>query len=398
MKTDPTQAINKAARLRAHGDLAGALRTLRQARKSHPSHVPLLHALGLELDRQGQHQKAVQTLQQARAGAPQAADIINDLGNALQASRKRPEALAAYSDAARFAPHIAGVRANIGHIQQMMGDNAAAKLEFEAALALDAQYLAAHYQLAVIALASGLHETALDHLNACQSIDSYHPEALSLRAVVLAGLGRTEEARQLVDYERFIVKTHIEPPPGFNSLRDFNRALENYILDKPLIPDPYLVSTRGGHHGDDIIWDAKGPAAGLRTRLREAFGAYLRALPQAPGHPFLAANPTRVKLIAQANVLASAGYLTDHVHPQAWVSGAYYVRLPREIGNAQSKAGWLRFGALPDNITAEPPFEIIHIEPQEGRLVLFPAYFYHGTVPWRGKKHRMSLGIDVIAQ
>ncbi|MBT6276463.1 MAG: hypothetical protein HOI95_20295 [Chromatiales bacterium] len=400
MNIDADTALQKAQEQRNAGALDEALRTLRRATKAHPHHVPLLHALGLELDRQAHHLRAAQTLSKAAELAPTAADIVNDLGNALQASRQFEAAAGAYRRAADLAPSVAGLRSNIGHVLQMLGDQTGARTEFNAALEIDPRSVAAHYQLAVITLGEGNPNDALEHINKCTEVDSYHPEALSLKVILLMQMGHEDEAQSLHNTEQFLKSQPLEPPAGYANIREFNRALERYILDRPLTPDPYLASTRGGRHGDDLLWDAKGPAADLGTMLQRAFGDYINALPVDASHPFMAASPKRVKLIAQANILDSAGYLVDHVHPQAWVSGAYYVRLPREVNaprGADDRAGWLRFGALPEEIASPAPFESTYVQPVEGLLVLFPAYFYHGTVPFRAKKHRMSLGIDAIA-
>jgi hypothetical protein len=36
-----------------------------------------------------------------------------------------------------------------------------------------------------------------------------------------------------------------------------------------------------------------------------------------------------------------------------------------------------------------------HVEPEVGRLVLFPSYMWHGTVPFSGDDHRMTIAFDV---
>jgi hypothetical protein len=36
------------------------------------------------------------------------------------------------------------------------------------------------------------------------------------------------------------------------------------------------------------------------------------------------------------------------------------------------------------------------IRPEEGLMVLFPSYFYHGTVPLESDEVRISIAFDVI--
>ena len=43
---------------------------------------------------------------------------------------------------------------------------------------------------------------------------------------------------------------------------------------------------------------------------------------------------------------------------------------------------------------AEP--EVRRIRPQEGRLVLFPSFVYHETVPFESQAHRISIAFDAV--
>ena len=86
-----------------------------------------------------------------------------------------------------------------------------------------------------------------------------------------------------------------------------------------------------------------------------------------------------------------------HIHPSAWLSGVYYVRLPEIIGQpGQGEAGWIEFGRPPEHFhcTAEP--EVRVFEPEPGLMLLFPSYFYHRTVPFESADMRISISFDVL--
>jgi hypothetical protein len=75
------------------------------------------------------------------------------------------------------------------------------------------------------------------------------------------------------------------------------------------------------------------------------------------------------------------------------------IRVPREISSTDNDhGGWLRFGGMPNGVRVRTPLPALDFVPQEGTLVLFSSYFCHGTLPFRAKKHRMSVGVDVISQ
>jgi hypothetical protein len=80
------------------------------------------------------------------------------------------------------------------------------------------------------------------------------------------------------------------------------------------------------------------------------------------------------------------------VHPEGWISSAFYVRVP---GDLQETEGWLTFGE-PGPATA-PPLPPEHlVKPEPGLLVLFPSYMWHGTVPFQSAEKRLSCAFDIV--
>jgi Tfp pilus assembly protein PilF len=399
MSNEAQRAVAQAQTCRQAGDRAGALRVLRRAAKRSPKDVQILYALGLELEEQEQNKQSATILRRAVQLSPDSAELLNALGNAEQAAHGPEVALECYQRAEKLAPDSAMVQLNIGDMLRRIGQPDAAQEHLLRGLALDPQALTAHYHLAIIALESGDAARGLVHLEQWAVEAPYQPQGLALKAAALKMLGRVDEAAALLDHERFVSVRQLAAPAGYSDMTTFNRELESHILKQRLTANPFSASTRGGRHGEELLSDPTGPVAGLKNILQAAFGDYIQKLPVERNHPFLASRSAAVRLVAQANILDSTGYLESHVHPQSWVSGAYYVRVPSEVDesvNDDEHAGWLSFGLFPRHIRLEPAFEVRYLKPVEGTLVIFPAYFYHGTVPFRSAKHRMSLGIDVI--
>jgi tetratricopeptide (TPR) repeat protein len=95
--------------------------------------------------------------------------------------------------------------------------------------------------------------------------------------------------------------------------------------------------------------------------------------------------------------LRSAGYHASHVHPRGWISSAFYVDLPDGMAQASTQDGCLAFGE--PSIATEPPLHAQHIvRPEPGRLVLFPSYFWHGTVPFHSEQARLTVAFDVVPE
>jgi len=114
-----------------------------------------------------------------------------------------------------------------------------------------------------------------------------------------------------------------------------------------------------------------------------------------PAHPFLSQPRDRpIRFAGSWSVrLRSNGRHTNHVHPQGWISSAFYVSLPQRAQGEPEDAGWFTLGSPDDRLGLElEPWR--KIQPREGQLVLFPSWMWHGTVPFRDGE-RLTVAFDV---
>ncbi len=92
--------------------------------------------------------------------------------------------------------------------------------------------------------------------------------------------------------------------------------------------------------------------------------------------------------------LRPGGYHVDHVHPRGWLSSACHIELPPSA-QGEGREGWLKFGE--PGIPTQPPMGAEHfVRPEPGRLVLFPSYMWHGTVPFSGEAERLTIAFDIV--
>ncbi len=92
--------------------------------------------------------------------------------------------------------------------------------------------------------------------------------------------------------------------------------------------------------------------------------------------------------------LRPGGFHANHVHPRGWISSAFYVALPAAVEDAESRAGWLKFGepGPPTSPTLGPEH---FVKPEPGLLALFPSHMWHGAVPFGGDEPRLTIAFDV---
>jgi len=173
---------------------------------------------------------------------------------------------------------------------------------------------------------------------------------------------------------------------------------------------PLDQSVRGGTQTDgNVLLRAEPAIRDLRDRLLTIVQRHIAQLPPPEiGHPTRPATRAPVRIAGAWSVrLTDAGFHTDHVHPQGWFSSALYIALPETLGrgagggesggenggeNGGRHAGWLSLGEARDIVPGLAPLRLI--EPQPGRLVLFPSTMWHGTRPFSAGE-RLTVAFDI---
>jgi tetratricopeptide (TPR) repeat protein len=134
----------------------------------------------------------------------------------------------------------------------------------------------------------------------------------------------------------------------------------------------------------------------LRTAVTGAVRRYIAELPpEDPSHPLLGQRrDRRIRFAGSWSVLLKAsGYHESHVHPQGWISSAFYVTLPDLSDTNGPNEGWLSIGQPPPSLGVKlAPTRLI--EPQQTKLVLFPSWNWHGTLPF-ARGERLTAAFDV---
>lgn len=157
---------------------------------------------------------------------------------------------------------------------------------------------------------------------------------------------------------------------------------------------PLDQSVRGGTQTNGVLFTRIEPEIrALRAAIVAAVEAHIAQLPPPdPKHPSLGQRRDRpVRFAGSWSVrLTGGGNHANHVHPMGWFSSALYVSLPE---GREGEAGWLTLGEPQQSLGLDlAPFRAI--EPQPGRLVLFPSWMWHGTVPFEAGE-RLTVAFDV---
>jgi hypothetical protein len=212
-----------------------------------------------------------------------------------------------------------------------------------------------------------------------------------------------EDAQEawLADYDRLVMPIAIEPPEGFASTEAFMGALANDLTAlHTTIHHPVEQSLREGTQTRGLLFDRSIPTVqALKRQLQRQIQDKLAELPVDQAHPFLGRNNKRVSFAGSWSVrLRSGGFHINHIHPVGWISSALYVSLPEGMADAPdgtSAPGALAFG-IPDSALGLDLAPRRIEQPKVGRLVIFPSYFWHGTVPFESDQPRLTVAFDAV--
>lgn len=156
-------------------------------------------------------------------------------------------------------------------------------------------------------------------------------------------------------------------------------------------------SVRGGTQTDGPLLSRIDPVIRLlRSAIVGAVETYRAQLPAIdPKHPLLRhARNRRIRFAGSWSVrLRSGGHHSNHVHPLGWISSALYLALPERSAGDAEDAGWFTLGE-PDGKLGLDLAPWRKIEPKPARLVLFPSWMWHGTVPFK-EGERLTVAFDV---
>ncbi len=202
--------------------------------------------------------------------------------------------------------------------------------------------------------------------------------------------------REWMDYNKLVQTFEVAAPPGYTSIEAFNEEFETALLElHNLRCHPIDQSLRGGSQTrQDLQFEQHPVIKSYLAALDQPIQEYLEHIGQGKDHPLSQRNTGEYKFAGCWSVkLNGGGHHINHVHPEGWISSAYYISVPAR--DAERKSGWIKFGepAYPTEPASNAEY---WVEPVAGRLVLFPSYLWHGTNPTRGDELRLTAPFDIV--
>lgn len=285
------------------------------------------------------------------------------------------------------------IQTRAAHLASVL-DPPTAVIHAERALALAPGERAVLAGLAEAQLAAGAPDAAAATAQRMRDRWPLDQHGIALLAVAWRLLGDPRYG-ELYDYQRMVAPYRIDTPDGWASLEayldDLAAALTRLHAFRT---HPVGQSLRHGSQTQQNLALSDDPA--IRAFFQAIDGPIRRHIDWlgvgddplrrriAGGYAFNGMWSVRLR---------PGGFHVDHVHQMGWLSSAFYVALPSAL--ERGREGWIAFGK--PGVPTAPALEAEHfIKPEPGRLVLFPSYMWHGTVPFAGDEPRLTIAFDLV--
>ena len=328
---------------------------------------------------------------------PESRELL--LGKAYLLAREKcyEEALDIYSKLERRDSHDRLAAIGAAEVMSMMGRYADALTQFQAVLVRHGTEAKLLSIAAGPALLSGDPQMAARFCEQGLKIAPTDPSCLAMLSIA-SRMMEDERDETINGYDTLVRSVDLEPPEGFSSMASFNAEL-NASLERlhPKSRELINQSLRGGTQTPGHLFPTGLPLVSrLRQRIDEAVARYIAELDDDPRHPFLSRRAKNFRYSGSwSSRLRDSGFHVNHIHPDGWISSCYYVSVPDAVKDETGKQGWIKFGEPALDIALKDPIRR-SIQPAPGRLVLFPSYMWHGTVPFTDKSARTTIAFDVV--
>ncbi len=336
------------------------------------------------------YEEALADVEAALAGDPGSLRLRLERGHALRAAGQSSEAEAVYRAVLNEHPDQVEALANLGMLLRQDERLAEAVYFLEQAASRrpgDNEVLTA---LGIARLQAGDPGGATRDLDQAMAANPWSRNTLAHRYSAACASGDFEAAARLLPMDATLaVFDNVLPEADAEGLLE---VVENH---PSLVWERSGNTTRGGAHTGNLLDEPHPRVVRLAEALDSVLRQYLAALPEDPGHPYLAWRPERWRLEIWSVVLKSGGFQEPHIHPDGWVSGVCYLRVPGEIDTARDAAGWLEIGRPPAAHGPAAGLPVRTVQPRRGRLVLFPSSAWHRTLPFCSDGQRVCVAFDM---
>ena len=211
--------------------------------------------------------------------------------------------------------------------------------------------------------------------------------------------------RTLLRYDHNINNSSLFCSSPFDNIKVYNfndtdrktnllKGLRDLAFDMNIIDEPNKVATIKGVHTDFTVFDNQNKhSLELEQFIHSCISDYKLSYTN-KNDKLITDWPDNYFINGWCVILREGGYEAPHIHPNAWLSGCFYIDIPQNISNNKGNIEFITYGYDIPHTNNNLPCH--SYKPENGSCILFPSSLFHYTVPFNGKSDRISLAFDII--
>ena len=434
------------------GEDQKAISCYQKAIEINPNYANAHNNLGIVFKQLGEDQKAISCYQKSIQIQPNYANAHSNLGNVLQELGEYQKAISCYQKAIQIQSNYASAHNNLGVVFNELGEDQKAISCYQKAIQIQPNYVDAHNNLGTVFKQLGKDQKAISCYQKAIQIQPNYVDAHNNLGKIFR---KFKEFRKAADYFKKVDTTlsnaeFLECTYLSNGVKNYNKllntfaeedptnlriaALATYVSKKenikniyPFCKNPldYFFSInlkdefefsdqfsnrllkiseklgfnwrlktiiKNGYQSTGNLLDSSVlEIVELNKKIEKQISIYRENYKNSDDY-YISKWPTKSKLFGWYIKLKKQGQLKSHMHPTGWLSGVFYLKIPKPLKTNEGSINLSLQGldypydkSLPNFYYAPKPFD----------LILYPSSLFHYTVPFTSNEERHSIAFDV---
>ena len=345
----------------------------------------------------------------------------NNLGNALKELGKLKEAATSYRQAIKIKSDYTKAHFNLGNILNDFGKFKEAIPSLLLALKINPNYSEAHNCLAISYKKLKKFEQAITHYKKANTSES--------RAQILQCLYVLKKTNEYIKYLSKLcrddpknikvasISTFVSNQLNLDNIYPFCKNPLKFIFFKNIksnfIPfKKFINSLINECNNLTSVWESRTTKKGFQSKgnlfnlqalsilnlkkiILETINEYKIKYKTKPDE-FITQWPNKFSLLGAYNRLLKHGYQQPHIHPAGWLSGCFYLKMPKPLKKSEGAINFSLHGYDYPIVNSDIPS--YQYSPVEGDLILFPSSLFHKTIPFSSNDERHVIAFDTIPE
>jgi tetratricopeptide (TPR) repeat protein len=401
-------------------NLQVAEKLYREILKTNPNHANTRNNLGSVLKELGESQKAISCFQKAIEIQSNHAGAYYNLGIVFNELGELQKAISCFQKTIGIQSNHVGAYYNLGNAFRELEESKKAIGYYEKAIQINPNHTYAYNNLGNVFKDLGEHKKAISYFQKTNSIVS--KEELLKYSYLLDGL---EDYKKKL--EKFIKKEtcnrnvaamaayvskkenikNIYPfckdPLNFvfiNNLKNVSTLTDNFTenllerLEKVhSVWEPKTTTTKRGYQTSSNLFNSTDIEILKLQKIIEKQIITYRKVYELSEDYFIKKWPRKYKFSAWYVKLLKQGHQKPHMHAQGWLSGVFYIKVPKLLNKYE---GSIKFLLSSYDFPEDKNLPNLIHSPNDFDLVLFPSSLIHQTIPFNSLDGRHSIAFDLI--